>query len=229
VTEKEWLVCTDPERMLAFLTDKASHRKLRLFLVACCRRVLPDSPDEAMVEALAVAERFADGDESRHRLARVRSSLKTHHADRVRRWSPLYTNHIRSVPAWHANREQIVRAAREGVGCCAWASTRTLSGGFVTMTFPKDEMAAQAALLRDIFGNPYRPITINPAWLTWSNGTVRRIAQGIYVDRAFDRMPILADALEDSGCDNADLLNHCRQPSVHDRGCWVVDLLTGRE
>ena len=55
-----------------------------------------------------------------------------------------------------------------------------------------------------------------------------KVAQGIYYDRAFDRLPILADALEDAGCHDAAILEHCRQPGPHVRGCWVVDLLTGR-
>src|SRR5262249_45225462 len=80
VTEADWLASTDPEKMLAFLQGKASERKFRYFLVACARRVLPVYPDEDMIEALAVAERFADGMESRHRLAQIRSSLKTHHS-----------------------------------------------------------------------------------------------------------------------------------------------------
>jgi hypothetical protein len=64
--------------------------------------------------------------------------------------------------------------------------------------------------------------------LTWNDGTVIKIAQAIYNERAFERLPILADALEDAGCDNADILRHCREPGEHMRGCWVVDLLLGK-
>src|SRR5262249_51866038 len=88
------------------------------------------------------------------------------------------------------------------------------------------EGKAQAALIRDIFGNPFLPVTLNPPCRT---SIVTALAQSIYDDRAFDRLPILADALEDAGCDNADTLNHCRQPGEHVRGCWVVDLVLGRE
>ncbi|MBL8793520.1 MAG: hypothetical protein JNM56_06430 [Planctomycetia bacterium] len=90
----------------------------------------------------------------------------------------------------------------------------------------RQEYAVQCGLLRDIFGNPFRPITIDAAWLT---STVVSLAQAIYNERAFDRLPILADALEDAGCDNADILNHCRQPGEHIRGCWCVDLLLGKQ
>jgi hypothetical protein len=85
----------------------------------------------------------------------------------------------------------------------------------------------QARLLRDIFGNPFRPIALDPAWLT---SDVLALARGIYDERAFDRMPILADALQDAGCDSEDVLNHCRDANqVHVRGCWVVDLVLGKE
>jgi hypothetical protein len=89
--------------------------------------------------------------------------------------------------------------------------------------------AAQVAALRCIFGNPFRPVTINPAWLAWNDGTTVKIAQAIYDKRTFDRLLILADALEDSGCDDEYILNHCHQSSVHVRGCWVVDLILGKE
>ncbi|MBL8798934.1 MAG: hypothetical protein JNM56_33930 [Planctomycetia bacterium] len=81
-------------------------------------------------------------------------------------------------------------------------------------------------MLRDIFGNPFHPVTINPAWRTL---TVISLAQAIYDERAFDRLPILADALEDAGCDSADILNHCRQPGEHVRGCWCVDLILSKD
>jgi len=84
----------------------------------------------------------------------------------------------------------------------------------------------QARLARCVFGNPFRPITLNPSWLT---STVFALAQGIYADRAFDRMPILADALQDAGCDNDDILNHCREQREHVRGCWAIDLLLAKQ
>ncbi|OWK42425.1 hypothetical protein FRUB_04503 [Fimbriiglobus ruber] len=82
-----------------------------------------------------------------------------------------------------------------------------------------------AEVFRCIFGNPFRPITFNPSYLT---PTVLSLAKGIYEDRAFDRMPVLADALQDAGCDNEDILTHCRGPGPHVRGCWVVDLCLGK-
>ncbi|MBI1916295.1 MAG: hypothetical protein HYS12_16425 [Planctomycetes bacterium] len=91
------------------------------------------------------------------------------------------------------------------------------------------EHQAQCQLLCDVVGNPYRPMTLGPDWLTWNSGTVVKIAQGIYDERAFDRLSILADALEDAGCVDGEILAHCRGPGPHVRGCWVVDLLLGKE
>jgi len=93
----------------------------------------------------------------------------------------------------------------------------------------EDELAVQANLLRDIFGNPFRPSPpLPPAVLGWNDGTVRRIAEGIYEERAFDRLPILADALLDAGCDNEELIAHCRSAGPHVRGCWALDLILGK-
>jgi len=89
----------------------------------------------------------------------------------------------------------------------------------------KAETAAQSNLLREIFGNPFCPTMASPAWQT---ANVVSLAQAIYDERDFSRMQILGDALEDAGCNNADILHHCRQSGEHVRGCWVIDLLLGK-
>jgi hypothetical protein len=91
---------------------------------------------------------------------------------------------------------------------------------------PDPELTKKAGWLRDIFGNPFKSVTVRDAWLT---SNVVGLAESICAGRAFERLPILADALEDAGCDNADILNHCRQPGEHVRGCWVVDLVFTRQ
>ncbi|MCE9561746.1 MAG: hypothetical protein K8U57_06785 [Planctomycetes bacterium] len=88
------------------------------------------------------------------------------------------------------------------------------------------EGTAHAGFARDIFGNPFRPVTFSPEWRT---STAVAIAQGMYESRDFSAMPILADALQDAGCDSDDILNHCRDENgVHVRGCWVVDMILGK-
>jgi hypothetical protein len=93
----------------------------------------------------------------------------------------------------------------------------------------RDELERLTIFFRCIFGNPFGPVAINPAWLTWNDGTIPKLAQAIYDDRAFDRLPILSDALEESGCSDQDILNHCRQLTEHVRGCWALDLVLGKE
>jgi hypothetical protein len=88
-----------------------------------------------------------------------------------------------------------------------------------------DEQTAQSALLRDIFGNPFRPVAFNPAWRT---DTAVSLARTMYESREFGAMPILADALQDAGCEDEQILNHCRDANQpHVRGCWVCDLVLG--
>jgi hypothetical protein len=92
------------------------------------------------------------------------------------------------------------------------------------------ERAVLCSLLRDLFGNPLRLAPFpDPSWLAWRDGVVVKLAQAIYPGRAFDRLPVLADALEEAGCHDPDILAHCRQPGEHVRGCWLVDLLLGKE
>ena len=88
---------------------------------------------------------------------------------------------------------------------------------------------SQAMLLRDIFGNPFWSVSLDPFLRVWEEATLPTLARTIYEDRAFDRLPILADALEEAGCTDAELIAHCRGPGPHVRGCWVVDLLLGQE
>ena len=90
----------------------------------------------------------------------------------------------------------------------------------------RELMRVQTGLIRDIFGNPFRPVAFSPAWRT---DTVVSLARQMYESHEFGAMPILADALQDAGCDDDDILNHCRGPGPHVRGCWVVDLVLGKE
>ncbi len=98
------------------------------------------------------------------------------------------------------------------------------SGFGLNVTLPRDESewAVKVKLLRDIFGNPFRPVAFKDEWRT---STVVALSDQMYRSRDFSAMPILADALEDAGCDNPDVLDHCHGDGPHVRGCWVVDLV----
>jgi hypothetical protein len=93
-----------------------------------------------------------------------------------------------------------------------------------------------AGHFRCMFGNPFRPVTLDPAWLRWNGGTVAHLAQAAYEERYLPsgeldrgRLGILADALEDAGCTDPSILDHLRGDGEHVRGCWAVDLLLGKE
>jgi hypothetical protein len=237
VTEAEWLACTEPTPMLEFLGDRASSRKLRLFAVACCRRIWPLITEAHCREAVEIAERFADG------LVTAEAQEAAHiAAEGVRREvedteAPLFsgvayaTTHAASYTVHDKGTVWLACRAAVNAACAAGhaLSSQGASEDEVAAAY-NAEFAAQTALVRDLFGNPFRPAPFpDPSWLAWNDGTVVKLAESIYDERAFDRMPILADALEEASCTKADILAHCRGPGPHVRGCWVVDLLLGKE
>jgi len=122
--------------------------------------------------------------------------------------------------------------ARGAVLAVAQATRRVadpVAGCGAATTAETSEKVVQCRLLHCLLGNLFRPLLLAPSWVAWNDGTVAKLAKGIYDDRAFDRLPVLADALEDAGCDNADIFTHLRGPGPHVRGCWVIDLLVEKE
>src|SRR5262249_1007009 len=124
-----------------------------------------------------------------------------------------------------SNEIRIRRNAAAAV-CYAVLPNDLFGAGSYFLEMDPSEEEPQMALIHDVFGSPFRTRAIDQAWLT---PTVKQLATAIYEQRAFERLPILADALEDAGCTSADLLNHCRLPGVHVRGCWALDLVLGKE
>jgi hypothetical protein len=237
MTEEGWLACTNPQPMLYDLRDKVSDRKLRLFGCACCWR-LGNLIDDRLRAALDIAERYSDGAVSNEDLARAYDVFDN--GNRYDRGVAFHTQLAALSLTCHPGQESSRRmspAFRAAEGGCissigmlstAAANTSAQSAENLTCLTSVAEMPKQVLLLHDIFGNPFRPVAAEPGWLTWNHGTVPAIARHIYEDRAFHDMPILADALEDAGCTNTDLLDHCRGPGPHVRGCWAVDLLLGK-
>ena len=128
------------------------------------------------------------------------------------------------------SREDAPQRAARDLGLSAW-SAQDPSDAYLEAE--AHEAAEQAGLMRCLFGNPFRPVSINPAW---QMPTVVSLAQAAYHHRILPagtldaaRLAVLADALEEAGCDNADVLNHLREPGEHVRGCWPIDLLLSRE
>jgi hypothetical protein len=199
MTEAEWLACTEPEAIWLQLRGRCSDRKLRLWACGCCRWLCGNIVPKVINRAIGGAERLAEGDLDEDEAEEIENETKGALANSDRREA--------EVACWLLH-PQGWKAAR----MVEWVAT-TADGRWMT------------AIQRDIFGNPFRPVAADPSWLT---STVLALARGIYADRAFDRLPILADALQDAGCDNEDVLDHCRGPGPHARGCWVVDLLLGK-
>ena len=213
MNEIEWLACADPTPMLGFLRGKASDRKMRLFAVACCRRIWHLLTDERSRRAVEVGELFADGDVDEKEVSSAKTAANAIHFDAATPDIFCSAAHAAACAFYAVTSPSILTfAAANRAAHCVGAKKES-------------EQQEQCRLFRDIFANPFRPITLNPNWLT---PNVVALAQAIYDDRAFDRLPVLADTLEETGCDDADILAHCRQVGPHVRGCWVVDLLLGK-
>ncbi|HEV3260586.1 MAG TPA: hypothetical protein VG013_27270 [Gemmataceae bacterium] len=238
MTEVQWLTCTDPMPMLEFLRDKTSDRKLRLFACACCRRILRFIRHSQSREALDFAERFADGLARKKELTATRLALtqalelRTKLSQTVA--STVYsTLHDNAQGAAEETVEVtmsvgLTRKERQVKKPASFHEAAALSArelkALIEATLGRNRKA-QCVLLRDIVGNPFRPLAEEPAWRT---AKVVALAQAIYERRAFARMPALADALERAGCADATMLAHCRGRGPHARGCWLLDAILER-
>jgi len=245
LTEPQWLAEPLLVEMTDFIADEGSERKLRLFTHACCQRIGHLLVDPRSKAALAALARYADSECDRSELgACCDGALSAKRAiEEPLCWdgclhttaeslaasaicyasSPSYDGAFRKPYYHNSTVTAAANAALVATGSVAYAQAQSRSD---SESAQGTEAVVQSLLLRDIFGNPFRPVSVDLSWLT---STVLQLASGIYADRAFDRMPILADALQDAGCDSAEVLEHCRGPGPHVRGCFVVDLLLGKE
>jgi hypothetical protein len=217
--QRTWLKCTNPYSMLVHLGGAASDRKLRLFSCACCRRAWGFARDKRLDQVLALVEGYADGrvkERERGRANQIGVAIlqSSKHDD---------PEQCLGGELWRASKKPLERndcnlgdLAAAAFGWAAGAQHRFARA-------KKAERTKQAPLVREIFGNPFRPVTFSAAWRT---SDVMLLANGIYDERAFDRMPILADALQDAGCTSDALLTHLRDTDApHVLGCWALDLV----
>jgi hypothetical protein len=201
MTETDWSGWTDTRQMLEFLRGKASHRKSRLFACAYCRTFCHLDNDEISKKAVETSERFADGLASEEELRATKAAARAAAKD---------------------GNQAAEFAANASASNATWAVGR-LFGHISTF----DTRTKKVQLLQDLFGLlPFRQVIVDPSWLTHA---VVALAKGIYDERRFHDMPKLGDALEEASCTQSDILNHCRQPGEHVCGCWVVDLLLGKQ
>jgi hypothetical protein len=213
MTEAEWQTSQDPDDLLdaAKAMKRLSSRKGRLYGCGCFRLVWDRIRLPAVQKTVEMAEARADLIISEQELEAHRYPMGTL-TDNVANWLSVAVQSLAipkcnpSVVAYEVRssiENDVFRHARRGL---SWPS--------------------QADLVREVIGNPFRPMAFDPKWRT---ADVTGVARGIYDDRAFDRLPLLADALMDAGCGDDDILAHCRSSGPHVRGCWVVDLVLGRK
>jgi hypothetical protein len=206
-----WEACDDPALLIQWRDARVTGRKKRLFAAACCRWAWGRLADARSRDAVAVAERFADGLATPQELTRAYERAAAAAAERA------------------GNSWQDV----------AWAAATAASGDPHLATVVRalvpprlgrgTEAAAHvASLFRDVLGNPWRPAAVDAAARAWDGGTAVQIAQRVYADQAFQDLPVLADALEEAGCTSDAILGHCRQQRHHVRGCWVLDAVLGQ-
>jgi hypothetical protein len=201
VTEQEWMECNRMKPMLAYLRDKVSERKLRFFACGCVRQKWRWLND-ILRDSVDVAEGYADG-------LVTQSALRISHQ-----------------ATW-------AKAPSSSLHRACWLTELSLGAMLEAAAIVPSRL--RCLLLRDIFGNPFRPMTVAPYIQTWNDAVVGRLAQVAYDERQLaegtldnSRLAVLADGLEEAGCTSEEILDHLRQPGVHVRGCWAVDLCLGK-
>jgi hypothetical protein len=244
--EYGWLHWNDLQDMSAVLGLRASPRKKRLFGCACVRCIQNASWTARFCHLLEATEAYADCHITREQLKQVRRHAQDEQnelrdrlaGESLKRYAPsefyLDDDEREARARARANDDPTVLL---GKYLLSISETRDFTLRELHHLVPcsttrlevdwQMEKARRCDLARDIFGNPFRPVAFAPEW---RSDTALSLARHIYEARDFAQMPILADALQDAGCDNADILNHCREPNAtHVRGCWVVDLVLGKE
>jgi hypothetical protein len=213
MTESEWMNCPDTEAMHDWLGDGLGLRKLILYGCGCWRHAWGHRAGTEGLKIVQDIESFADGNVGLKRLRKVMPALR-------QAW---YGPRDPGVSERDMHRDSTLEAAglAESLLGPWWRSgIRSQTRQFLPSG------AVRAALLREVVGNPFRKRTLTESWLT---SAVRVMAEVIYAEQAFRDAPILADALEDAGCDDADILTHLRGPGHHTRGCWALDRILEKE
>jgi hypothetical protein len=242
MTEADWLVCEDPGSQLSFLREKAGNRKFWLFVAAGAGIASHVLPEQIRQEIVQVGIGFADGTVTQEERLRVHDSAQGwkercveeqdfFRAAYLRDWQDVLAGPGASPRGYPS--DEGARRLREGLATAQERGFRVARWIAEVKCYPQTPLDASyrttlCGMLRDLFGNPFRPVSCHSDWLRWNGDFIAALAAGMYLDNTFDRLPILADALEDAGCTDRAILDHCRSPGSHVRGCWVVDLLLGK-
>jgi hypothetical protein len=239
MTEQEWLTSSDVLKMANLISRwqgtsrrKVGRRKLRLFGCACCRQFWELMTDPRSRHAVETAERLADALATQAEANEGhKQALEALRDLEERRWGERYRETGRAH-GWLESDEFIALQ-----GACMVLDVQIGGSTYATLGYSYSNGSSEypiyakrrrweADALRCLFGNPFRPVTMQPGWRTEAT---QAIAAGIYAERGFAQLPVLADALLDAGCSDPQVLEHCRGGGVHVRGCWVVDLLLEKQ
>lgn len=222
LTAEAWDNSRTPRPLLEHVGAKLSRRRRLLLVYACCRRLAPVVTTPGGLDPLPVVERFADDPGASAEAKRARQTAIA----AARAVLP----RMGGTPAERGDAHAVLAVS----GAVQCVTSRDIAGVFEMAVQAVEfaghrsapaERAAQATLVREVIGNPFRPVRLDPAWLS---SPVLALAGTMYDARDFASLPILADALEEAGCDQPDVLAHCRGPGPHIRGCWVIDLVLGK-
>lgn len=220
MTESEWLECADPQQLLPLLDE----RQKGFFARACVRRIWHLVQSDSSKNASNVAEEYLLGKVTRKALRLTADTARDAYFDS---YDPADADSGNTADAAGVSAADAAAAYPAD----AHATVHVADGAARSVEDSDAERQAQSTLTREI-ANPYRPASINPSWLT---STVLALAKAAYEERIMpsgeldrERLAVLSDAVEAAGCDDADILSHLRSTGPHVRGCWAVDLLTGR-
>jgi hypothetical protein len=241
MTESDWLATDNPFRLFQHARSRLSARKLQLLACGCCR-LLDQTLSEGQADALAAVERHADGLADGDALLRAKEFFLTALTALM---VPTPTGVVPPPTAEAATAEALVAVVSVPIDT-GLRRVHELVAAAVARTSGAAARAAVKGLRRrtcevyhEIVGNPFRERPVAgpewsadgrtvPWWMLRVSETARAIALGVQADQAYDRLPVLADALEDDGCTDADLLAHLRFGTRHLRGCWALDLVLGK-
>lgn len=237
--------CENPITLLQDCSRTVSQRKLRLFAVTCCQSVADLIREEGLHSALDVAWNFANDlsyDEARRNASNLIQQMPAYRLlnyqwlnqrSMIQHYLAQAVFASVQVDSLLAAREASIyaaQAAEAAESCGLWPiSPRIDPRPLDQRSEPFTEKIRQTAWLQEIIGDPQRVIEIEDSWLSWNDETVPKMAQWIENERCFDDLPFLGDALEEAGCNDQAILNHCRVPQEHLPGCWLIDALLSRE
>jgi hypothetical protein len=234
MNETDWLTSDDPQAMLEHLKrtrriqrTSGGQRKLRLYLCASFRQLWDYLPDPRTRAVIELAEELADAPINAERINEVEEAA-------LEACLLPYQRIIYTQESEHFSITYLPTLVHLTLAPELWRATASAARQFDQLAIGNPAVAAlatpavRACLIREMIGNPFSPVVPDVSWLEWHDGLVWKIARTIYNEYRFEDLPILADALEDAGCTEGDLLDHCRSGGIHARGCWAVDLLLGK-